>query len=638
MKKLNLLLIACVVSFVTFAQEDVPTLREVSEMPAGTATSAEGVVTFVSGNNVYIQDASGAILVQFAVTPAVNVGDRININAITVNLGSVTILTGASLNSAIASVFPYPSVIFLSVLESNRFRLVRIVGVRIESFASGTATITDGVTTVSAAVSTLPAGINIGDRINIIATVTYDGTTTALGAYPSNIELSAGAKVDDFVYPDIGDFSLSNRWIFSMNSRQGNNYFDNPIAPNDFARAMVLKDGIMYFSDRSLTRLQRVDIATGAMLTPINFAETGIFADVGGLPFNDLKLDANGNLVISSLANSAEANFQIWKLDIENPANSVKLLETTILTSGITTARVDYIGIWGSVDGDGYILAMNGSSQNQILRWNISGGVVDPIADIILMDITTPGTGITNLTVASAAQVIPISNQLFYLKHNNAQPTLLSIDDDVAIVVDGFAYYEGEEAILNPIAAPNGLMEFSLGGEYFLITSYNNRTQNPANTYRLFKFADAKKEFRTIEPMWVFPGYGFGGASIYSSSGQAIPFVEVDEAKGIATIALWSSSSGYAVYELTRVFIDNIEFPTLSEMVQLYPNPAQDFVYIKSDFSIEKIEIFNLSGTRILLEENPTDRIDLKDVVEGVYFARIYGNGDEVTTQKLLVR
>jgi hypothetical protein len=70
--------------------------------------------------------------------------------------------------------------------------------------------------------------------------------------------------------------------------------------------------------------------------------------------------------------------------------------------------------------------------------------------------------------------------------------------------------------------------------------------------------------------------------------------------------------------------------------VQLHPNPAQNFVYITADFAITKVEIFNNSGVRILVEENPLDRINLIGIIDGVYFVRIHGGGG-TTTRKLIV-
>jgi hypothetical protein len=71
--------------------------------------------------------------------------------------------------------------------------------------------------------------------------------------------------------------------------------------------------------------------------------------------------------------------------------------------------------------------------------------------------------------------------------------------------------------------------------------------------------------------------------------------------------------------------------------VQLHPNPAQNFVHIQADFWITKIEVFNQSGVCVLREENPTDKINLKGFVEGIYFVRIYGENG-VMTQKLVVK
>ena len=82
----------------------------------------------------------------------------------------------------------------------------------------------------------------------------------------------------------------------------------------------------------------------------------------------------------------------------------------------------------------------------------------------------------------------------------------------------------------------------------------------------------------------------------------------------------------------------NIQTPTSKNALTIYPNPAQNFVYITAGFPIRKVEIFNTSGVRVFVEENPANRIDLRGFAEGVYFVRIYGSGGVMSVQKLIVR
>jgi len=63
--------------------------------------------------------------------------------------------------------------------------------------------------------------------------------------------------------------------------------------------------------------------------------------------------------------------------------------------------------------------------------------------------------------------------------------------------------------------------------------------------------------------------------------------------------------------------------------VMVYPNPAEDILYINSERKFEKIVLFDLKGTTIIIEENQNVlnsplKIDLSHIPSGIYFIRIY--------------
>ena len=96
--------------------------------------------------------------------------------------------------------------------------------------------------------------------------------------------------------------------------------------------------------------------------------------------------------------------------------------------------------------------------------------------------------------------------------------------------------------------------------------------------------------------------------------------------------------------ELAECLNNNTSIGTQSiTNVQLHPNPAQNFVYIQAEFWIERIEIFNASGIRVLagaydIRPNEMYRINLHGFIPGTYFVRIYGSGGVAVTKKLIVR
>lgn len=68
----------------------------------------------------------------------------------------------------------------------------------------------------------------------------------------------------------------------------------------------------------------------------------------------------------------------------------------------------------------------------------------------------------------------------------------------------------------------------------------------------------------------------------------------------------------------------------------LYPNPAKDFVVIQSDYSVDKVEIYNQSGACVKTEVNPADKIVISDLTPGVYLLRTYMEG-KTNSRKLVI-
>jgi len=69
-----------------------------------------------------------------------------------------------------------------------------------------------------------------------------------------------------------------------------------------------------------------------------------------------------------------------------------------------------------------------------------------------------------------------------------------------------------------------------------------------------------------------------------------------------------------------------------SESIAISPNPTKNYVTISStsNLQINKVEIYNLIGA-LVLEQINTNTIDLTNLNQGVYLAKIYSNAGTVT-------
>jgi len=74
----------------------------------------------------------------------------------------------------------------------------------------------------------------------------------------------------------------------------------------------------------------------------------------------------------------------------------------------------------------------------------------------------------------------------------------------------------------------------------------------------------------------------------------------------------------------TFALLSNTVF-TKDESVVLYPNPANDFIQIKSDSNIRLIEMFDIQGRvlQIIVENENAVKLDISDKSSGIYFIRI---------------
>jgi hypothetical protein len=60
--------------------------------------------------------------------------------------------------------------------------------------------------------------------------------------------------------------------------------------------------------------------------------------------------------------------------------------------------------------------------------------------------------------------------------------------------------------------------------------------------------------------------------------------------------------------------------------LQVYPNPAKEEIFIKSDSLIKQVEIYSLTGALLLSCNNFNGKISISALPQGVYLIRVYTN------------
>ena len=81
----------------------------------------------------------------------------------------------------------------------------------------------------------------------------------------------------------------------------------------------------------------------------------------------------------------------------------------------------------------------------------------------------------------------------------------------------------------------------------------------------------------------------------------------------------------------------NIDLPEQSVPFAFHPNPAQDIMYVRvSDIKeVEVLEMFNLSGKKVLNFRSDVGQVDLRRLPEGIYLIR--SNSNLMRPQKIII-
>ena len=62
----------------------------------------------------------------------------------------------------------------------------------------------------------------------------------------------------------------------------------------------------------------------------------------------------------------------------------------------------------------------------------------------------------------------------------------------------------------------------------------------------------------------------------------------------------------------------------VANQLQIFPNPAKEEIFIKSDLQIEKVEIYSLTGALLLSENNFNEKISVSALSRGVYLLKVF--------------
>ena len=573
--------------------EYIPTIAEVKALANDAETKVAGVVNFISGKNIYIQDATGGVLVYTNETPTCTVGQKIVAKGVKVIYGGAPEVKSAVVESAEAGELATPlsfenlAALCADSVEFKHFATrVCVPGVKIVSYDSyNNPTVEDALGNKAVCYKMVldPVTFPIGTKVTVTGVAGWFNGFQFVGD-AAGIEIVVIGKKEQFDYPERqgGRFNLENNWVIS---NMEDNFAANKPGGTQYVRGMAAKDGIMYFINRETESIVRVDGKTGEMLDPIKIKGDHLFQKVTGtdsitgektyaagttLPFNDIKFDQAGNCLIGACISASTAcqPFFIYVVDLETGEateliNDV-LWDNTQLTGKDTLSldsiafRFDAFGVAGDVTKNGVVMAADANGSWNVYRWLITDGkaaqgeqvavLIDPAVDKSLY-VNAAGFG-------GAPQIFPQSEDgtLFYVDGFNTVPMLFYGDpQEGAKIIDDFINVQAGTKVWNNDTTslgtgPNGLVEFQVGEEYFLLMVATNTDGKPTSSFALYQFADEDRAFEGMRPLWYFPHNGLGGAS--NQCRTAVPSVEV-KSDTEAILYIYVPENGYASYTLT---------------------------------------------------------------------------------------
>lgn len=565
--------------------EYIPTIAEVKALADDTETKVSGVVNFISGKNIYIQDATGGILVYTTEKPTCQVGEKIVAKGVKVIYGGAPEVKSAVVESAeageLAASLAFENLAALVADTELKYFATRVVvpGLKIVSYDSyNNPTVKDALGNEVLCYKMVldPAEAPVGSKITVDAVAGWFNGFQFVGDV-AGLSVVPGPKKEAYVYPTRQDkYTLTNNWVVSNIE---DNFAANKPGSTDMVRGMAAKDGIMYFISRETESIVRVDGATGEMLDPIKITGEHVFQKVTGtdslgnnvygsaatLPYNDIKFDQAGNCLIGACVQGSAANcqpFQIYMVDLATGEATEILNDVLWDNPGLDSLlfRFDAFGVAGDVTKNGVIMAADATQGNWLVyRWLITDGVAGEGEQVaILLDPATDQSLYINAAgFYTAPQIFPQDElgELFYVDGFNTLPMLFYGNPETgAILLDDFINVptqkvvtnnEGETLTMNE--GHNGLVEFQVGEEYFLLMAASNTAGKPTSAFALYKFADADRMFAGMEPLWYFPHEGMGSST--NGCRTAVPSVDVID-DHTAVLYIYTNNNGYATYTL----------------------------------------------------------------------------------------
>ena len=340
-------------------------------------------------------------------------------------------------------------------------------------------------------------------------------------------------------------------------------------------------------------------------LSGLTFGSNGILVIVSNLTFDTGSLDSDGTTDISGVK-------------ITNP------YATDLAASGATVETLEFTGIPAWVlesDGDYELDRVNGVSSIR----GYDGTIIDQSATYMIVR-TTAGEGNPDGEEidANADGILDglAENWTIY-----DGVSILDDDDDVEFAYSSMIFIE----------EPDGQLPLSVTLTYDPALS---PSIIPLNQYPQYVARQGLKtgNSATVDGVnnddWMagrinsrsYPDWNFNGTAARNFPSAEVTGNTLSEFNGF--------TPGKANVDFdTTASVDEV----FSSKVSIYPNPANQYINIVSNVDINKVDVYNLLGKRVLSSSNLKNNLDVSSLSKGMYMLKLT-SGSSIASKKLIIK
>lgn len=118
---------------------------------------------------------------------------------------------------------------------------------------------------------------------------------------------------------------------------------------------------------------------------------------------------------------------------------------------------------------------------------------------------------------------------------------------------------------------------------------------------------------------------------------MSLPLAISQDGKKIAGIGMNASNQTVAFYlQLPNEILATNETVKNKTNASIYPNPVKDILYIKGVDKIEKAEVYNMVGQKVISFNSVQDKVDVASLSKGNYILQIHVKGEVSQSYKFI--